>query len=89
MRTKFYVYSKKDCPWCDKVKDFLKEQGATVEVRDVFEPGVLNFLMSEGYKTVPQVFRQSNRHRFDMEYIGGYESTVKWFKENIDDARDD
>lgn len=80
MRTKFFVYTRKDCSWCDKVKDFLKEEGMTFEERDVFDPGVLNFLMKEGLKTVPQVFREDKRHSLGMEHIGGYTDTIEWFK---------
>lgn len=59
------VYSKKDCPFCIKLKDFLRSKKITFqEVRVDLEPSWKDWLISKGLKTAPQVFEE------DGTYLG-------------------
>ncbi len=63
------VYTKKDCPFCHKAKELLREKGQTFTEIDVEkEPGKLNEMLkrSRGRKTVPEIF-------IDGELIGGFD----------------
>lgn len=70
----FVIYGKPECPWCDRLKDLL--YGHTHVYHDLSkDQEALEYIRSQGHKTVPQVFH-------DGEYIGGYEATNKFLKEN-------
>lgn len=66
--SKFVVFTSDTCPWCDKVKSLLTEQGHTyteININEHLETA--SSIMSKfGLKTVPQV----------LELIGGYEATA-------------
>lgn len=70
----FVVYGKPECPWCDRVKDILRGQAHTyIDLSK--DDQALEYIRSQGHKTVPQVYRYG-------EHIGGYEATNKFLKEN-------
>ena len=54
---KVTVYSTESCPWCHKVKDFLKENNIEFEAKDVGEDEAARNEMSEksGQMGVPVV----------------------------------
>jgi len=60
------VYSKPDCPYCEKLTEFLDERGLKYNKVDVIlHPDKREWLLNEGYKTVPQVFCSSGNYRGD------------------------
>ena len=65
------VYSKSDCPYCVKVKEFLDSNGYDYDVVDVTEEGVRDFLISKGHRTIPQVYTKEGT------YIGDCDTTIK------------
>lgn len=52
------VYSKKHCPFCDQAKALLKVKGIQFEEIKIDEvPEAREFVMSEGHRTVPQIYK--------------------------------
>jgi glutaredoxin 3 len=52
------VYSKQNCPFCDRAKALLESKGIlfkTVMMED--EPDAREFLMDQGLRSVPQIFK--------------------------------
>ena len=52
------VYSKNNCPFCDRAKALLESKGIefkTVMMED--EPDAREFLMDQGLRSVPQIFK--------------------------------
>lgn len=53
----YIVYSKPDCPFCIKVKNFMKGRGMSFEEEDISNNNTLQeFLKSRGHTTVPQIY---------------------------------
>lgn len=51
------VYTKNDCPFCDRAKALLENKGVpyrTINVQD--HPDAKEFLMNQGLRSVPQIF---------------------------------
>jgi glutaredoxin len=52
------VYSKNNCPFCDKAKGLLKLKGvAFEEIRIDQNSEAREFIVGEGHKTVPQIYQ--------------------------------
>jgi len=52
------VYSKANCPFCDKAKGLLKLKGvAFEEIRIDQDTEAREFIMGEGHRTVPQIYQ--------------------------------
>lgn len=52
------VYSKNNCPFCDRAIALLESKGIafkTVKMED--DPGAREFLMDQGLRSVPQIFK--------------------------------
>ena len=52
------VYSKNNCPFCDRAKALLESKGVpfkTIMMED--EPDARGFLMDQGLRSVPQIFK--------------------------------
>ena len=52
------VYSKNNCPFCDRAKALLESKGIafkTIKLED--EPDAREFLMDQGLRSVPQIFK--------------------------------
>ena len=52
------VYSKNNCPFCDRAKALLESKGIefkTVMMEDT--PDAREFLMDQGLRSVPQIFK--------------------------------
>ena len=63
------LYSKPDCPYCDRAADYLKRNNFLFTKVDVIEDAnALDFIKSKGHKTVPQVYYEN---RLLVE--GGYD----------------
>lgn len=67
------VYSKDHCPFCDKAKNLLKFKGIDFEeIRVDLDPSAKEFIMSEGHRTVPQIYKNG-----DLFVSGGFNGLVK------------
>lgn len=52
------VYSKDNCPFCVQAKNLLKMKGVEyTEVRVDLDPTAKEFIVSEGHRTVPQIYK--------------------------------
>lgn len=70
--TIYTVYTKDNCPYCIKLKQFMKDKGLSYVEVDV-TTGNRETLVSKGLKTVPQVFDHSGNYRGDCtSFIGGH-----------------
>ena len=52
------VYSKNNCPFCDRAKALLESKDipfTVIKMED--EPGAREFLMEKGLRSVPQIFK--------------------------------
>jgi glutaredoxin 3 len=51
------VYTKNDCPFCDRAKALLESKGVPYKAINVQEhPDAKDFLMNQGLRSVPQIF---------------------------------
>ena len=73
------IYSKPDCGFCVKAKEFM--WGADIDYeeytvgKDILWEEVKS-LTTNQITTVPQIW-------IDGNYIGGYNELVKWYSENL------
>ena len=52
------VYSKANCPFCDRAKNLLKLKGIDFqEVRVDLVPEAKQFIIEQGHRTVPQIYK--------------------------------
>lgn len=64
---KYTIYGKPSCVYCERAKELLKSFGKEYNYIDVEEDiEALDFIVSNGFKTVPQIFMQE-------VHIGGFE----------------
>lgn len=75
---KVTIYSKTDCPWCDKAKALLTEKNISFDELkyniDYSREQLAEKLPFDYNKiTVPQIF-------FDNEHIGGYDDLIDYLK---------
>lgn len=68
----YTVYSKPNCPNCDRAKMLLDLNSCIYEVKDATDPEIRNELLDlvPNARSVPQIFKEE-------EYIGGYEQLSK------------
>lgn len=51
------VFSGKDCPKCVDLKRKLESEGKSYKEFDIWDnPEALQFIMSKGYRSIPQLF---------------------------------
>lgn len=51
------VYSKNNCPFCDRAKSLLESKGVAYEAINIEEhPDAREFLVGQGLRSVPQIF---------------------------------
>jgi glutaredoxin 3 len=67
------VYSKSNCPFCDRAKHLLTQKGIVYEeVRVDLDPEAREFIMQAGHRTVPQIYLG------DQVFVeGGYQGLAK------------
>jgi glutaredoxin 3 len=67
------VYSKSNCPFCDRAKHLLTQKGIVYEeVRVDLNPDAREFIMQAGHRTVPQIYLD------DQVFVeGGYQGLAK------------
>lgn len=72
---KIIVYSKDDCPYCDKVKELLANRGLSYEeIRVDLDPEKLAEMLEKSQRrTVPQIF--INDH-----HVGGFDDLAALVK---------
>jgi glutaredoxin len=52
------IYSKNDCPFCDRAKALLESKDIPFKVIKMEdEPSAREFLMDQGLRSVPQIFK--------------------------------
>lgn len=67
------VYSKNHCPFCDKAKYLLEQKGIQFEEVKIDEkPEAREFVVSEGHRTVPQIYKDGK-----LLVEGGYQGLAK------------
>lgn len=55
------VFSKKNCPFCDQAKALLKKkQIAFEEVSIDQDPQARQFIVEQGHRTVPQIYKDGS-----------------------------
>ena len=66
------VYSKNMCGYCVQAKNLLKNKGLDFEEINIEEkPEAREFVISEGHRTMPQIY-------VDGKSIGGYHELLKY-----------
>ena len=67
------VYSKSNCPFCDRAKHLLTQKGIVYEeVRVDLDPNAREFIMQAGHRTVPQIYLG------DQVFVeGGYQGLAR------------
>jgi len=84
-KTNYTVYTKKNCPYCSKVKDLLQNENVWVIECDGYltnRDHFLNFifqLTQKNYKTFPMVFHEG-------QFIGGYTETLQYYTKKQQEA---
>jgi len=73
------VFSKPNCPFCVRAKEYLNEIEIQYEEIDITKDAMAHsFLVSEGHRTVPQIYKDSH-----LLLEGGYQGLVQHSKEQI------
>lgn len=73
------VYSKSNCPFCDKAKHLLKTKNITFEVVNIEEqPEAREWLMAQGHRAVPQLYLNES-----LFVEGGYQGLAKLSDDEI------
>jgi glutaredoxin len=75
------IYSKNNCPFCDKAKGLLKLKGITyTEVKIDEVPEAREFVVAEGHRTVPQIY-QDGKLLVEGGYTGLAKQTPDFFNQ--------
>jgi glutaredoxin len=82
MLPNFTLYTKDDCPWCDKAKALLTTLELPVCEFNVADEVNKERLKSRGLRTVPQIWFNVLGAAPEPEYIGGFEKLEAWVKAN-------
>lgn len=73
------VYSKDNCPFCVQAKNLLKLKGFEFEEINISQqPEAREFIMSEGHRTVPQIYQDG---RLFVE--GGFQGLSKLTEDQL------
>ena len=69
------IYSKSNCVFCDKAKNYFKQNNITYEEFNVEIPEVFDALMKRNpnARTMPQIF-------INNTLIGGYTDLIEWLE---------
>lgn len=77
------VYSKANCPFCVQAKNLLTLKGVEFEeVRIDENPEAREFILSEGHRTVPQIYKDGK-----LFVQGGYQGLSKLTEEEINTGK--
>ena len=73
------VYSKNNCPFCDKAKHLLKNKNiAFKEVKIDEVPDARDWLIKQGHRSAPQIYNGD-----ELFVEGGYQGLVKLSDEEL------
>ena len=73
------VYSKANCPFCDQAKGLLKLKNIPYEeIRIDLLPEAREFIMAEGHRTVPQIYKDGK-----VFVEGGFQGLSKLTEEQL------
>ncbi len=69
------IYSKSNCVFCDKAKNYFAQNNITYEEFNVEIPEIFDDLMKRNpnARTMPQIF-------IDNTLIGGYTDLIEWLE---------
>lgn len=67
------VYTKDNCTWCDQAKALLNMKGLSYKEISLKEDRALEYLVSLGLKTVPQIW-------INDKHIGGFRELQEYMK---------
>lgn len=71
---KLTIYSKPNCPWCDRAKELATSNGIKYQEIDLSENSeAKEYILGLGHKTVPQIYQRAY-------HIGGYEELVQYLR---------
>lgn len=71
----FVVVGRRNCPYCDKAKELIRNSGNTASYYSIEESGwLLDLFKKAAIKTVPQIWTIKG------EYIGGYTQLETYMK---------
>lgn len=78
------IYSKSNCPFCDKAKYLLEQKGIPFnEVRVDQDPVAREFIVNAGHRTVPQIYKDGK-----IFVEGGYQGLVKLDESKFQELKD-
>lgn len=67
------IYSKNNCPFCDKAKGLLQLKGISYEEVKIDESSeAREFVVGEGHRTVPQIYKDGK-----LLVEGGYQGLAR------------
>lgn len=73
------VYSKNNCPFCDKAKYLLKNKNIAFKELKIDEnPEAREWLIAQGHRTAPQIYKGD-----ELFVEGGYQGLVKLSDEEL------
>ena len=73
------VYSKSNCPFCDKAKHLLTTKNIPFEVVNIEEqPEAREWLMAQGHRAVPQLYLGDS-----LFVEGGYQGLAKLSEDEL------
>lgn len=73
------VYSKNNCPFCDKAKYLLKNKNiAFNEIKIDEDPEARDWLIAQGHRTAPQIYKGD-----ELFVEGGYQGLAKLSDEEL------
>lgn len=77
------VYSKSNCPFCDKAKYLLEQKGIPFqEVGVDLDPAAREFIVGAGHRTVPQIYKDGK-----VFVEGGYQGLAKLDESKFQELR--
>jgi glutaredoxin len=76
------LYTKDNCPYCDKAKHYLKSINEEYTEINIAEEGVRDWLVAEGHKTVPQIYYNDK-----LLVEGGYTGLSKVSREELQERK--
>lgn len=73
------VYSKTNCPFCDKTKHLLTTKNIAFETVNIEEdPTSREWLIAQGHRAVPQIYKDN-----ELFVEGGYQGLVKLTEDEL------
>lgn len=73
------VFSKTNCPYCDKAKHLLESNNIPFEVVNIEEdPEQREWLINQGHRSVPQIYKGE-----EIFVEGGYQGLAKLSPEQL------